>query len=640
MSYPGPISYSQSLWLAEQFLKAIPPERIKSVCEWARRHVRLIGSARSEQFEPEISPWTKEPIECAGNGCRKMTLIKPVQSGGSVVGEIALLFWLSTWPSGDVAYFWQNDMAADARWSKRFEKIMLACAPLMARTSSNRFDWSKGLVIFPSQNFEMKGVRTDRAVASDSFRGIINEELHDVEGGWQPGRLEQTYGRQGAHWSSVCFNISNAGFKNSDLDKAFQSGTQQHWEVKCPGCHEYHVMRCQYKADEPQYGGIKYDAAGSRLGNHVYDYNKLAPTIRYIMPCGYQLRDEIVSRRSLSESGKYGDPRNPGAVLTERSYTYEAVSCDWIPWLDIIRRKHAALKAMDTGDYQPWFDYLREVECRFVDIGRDRPAPERVHIITSQRKKNRAGMASRVFRFASIDRQKGKTSQGDPPHFWLFVQDWDDRGNSLIIWEGRCDTEGELVSHLRELEVKPICVVADSGWDAVYMYNLCLKHGWNCLKPDEKNEWKWEDGVSRFYSEPRPLCMVANQPPSQEDPSLEPLFWQIGKYAAMERLMYLRQSKVVKYEIPEDVSDEFVTQFDSWQLDMERKRDGQMVAKWKQLRDADHLFQCGGYVLSLVDMADGFANVGGVTLDKPADAPIPTMVVPADNTTLVVGQEI
>lgn len=627
-------------WIVEQFLKAVPQDRIKSVCAWAQQHVRLVGSARSEQYISDISPWTRVPIECAGDGTRKMTLVKPVQTGGSVCSEIAIAYWLSTWPSGDICYYWPNDLAADARWNKRFEKILLACDTVMARAPTDRFKWQKCQVIFPTINLIAQGVRTDRSVASDSFRGICCEELHDIEAGWSPGRLDQVYGRQGAHWSSICFNVSNAGFVNSDLHKAFLSGTQQHWEVKCPGCHQYHVMRCAWKADESHLGGLRYDATGCRMGNHVYDYNKLAPTIRYQMPCGYQLKDEIGPRRALSQSGRYSDPRNPGAQLTERSYTYEAVTCDWLPWLDIIKRKHAALKALDVGDYKPYFDYLREVECRFVDIGRDRPAPERVHIITSQRKKNREGMPNRAFRFASVDWQRGKTSQGDTPHFWLLVQDWDGAANSQLVWEGRCDTEGELVATLRDLDVKPICVVVDSSWNAPYIYSLCLKHGWNCLKVDEKNEWKWADGANRFYSEPRPLFMVANQPPSQPDPALEPLFWQVGKYAIMERLVYLRQSKAVKYEIPSDVSDDFVTHFDSWSLAMERKRDGQMVTKWTQSRDDDHLWQCAGYILSMVDLADGFVNVGGVTLDKPADTLVPAIAVPVPGAALEVGMEV
>src|ERR1700722_19767608 len=109
-------------WVFEQFARSLPPERISSVVAWAvANKIQLIGSARSQEYDPNVSPWTIAPLECAGRPGR-MTLIKPIQSGGSVVGEIAILFWLSTWPSGDVGYFWQNDLSADDRWLKRFEK--------------------------------------------------------------------------------------------------------------------------------------------------------------------------------------------------------------------------------------------------------------------------------------------------------------------------------------------------------------------------------------------------------------------------------------------------------------------------------------------------------------------------------------
>src|SRR6185437_4685590 len=105
-------------------------------------------------------------------------------------------------------------------------------------------------------------------------------------------------------------------------------------------------------------------------------------------------------------NGRYGAPKNPGALVTEQSFTYEQVICDFVPWIDILKRKHDSLKAMAMGNYKPWFDYLREVECKFVDIGKDRPAPQRTHVVTSIRKKNRDGIPNRAFRFAVGDRQR------------------------------------------------------------------------------------------------------------------------------------------------------------------------------------------------------------------------------------------
>jgi hypothetical protein len=278
---------------------------------------------------------------------------------------------------------------------------------------------------------------------------------------------------------------------------------------------------------------------------------------------------------------------------------------------------------MAMGNYKPWFDYLREVECKFVDVGKDRPAPQRTHVVTSTRKKNRDGISNRAFRFAVGDRQRGKTSEGVAPHWWLLIQDWADNGDSLIVWEGRCDTEGEMVAVLNEHEVKPICTALDSSWDTTFVYTICLRYGFNAVKAEDKTEWPWPDGTRRFYCEPRPLCMVANTPPARPDnPMAEPDFWLFSKYVAMERVVFMRQSKAGKYEIPTDVSNDFVEQFDSWDVQPVPQKDGQVNMKWRKTRDDDHLFQCAAMIIPMVDLANGFSNISGMPqLPPPSGAP-------------------
>lgn len=602
----------------EQYLNAIPGVKETSVVAWAFRNKIKVRAGRADYYDPDIAPWGVAPLECANDGTQKMTLIKPVQTGGSTVGEVALLFWMSVWASGNCSYYWQNDLAALKRWHTEFEKLMLACGPLMARTSGDRHDWKDALVILPHLNFQMRGVNTDRSVASDSFRGIVNEELHDVEGGWKPGRLEQTYARQTVFWNKVCFNISNAGFKHSDLHKAFLAGTQQHWEVKCPGCGLYHEMHCRWDKKKPELGGLRYDADGCRLGNYDYDYPKLvANGIFYEMPCGFKVRDDVTERKNLSRAGRYSEPKNKGALLTERSFTYEAVACDFVPWIDIIKRKHAARKSAEVyKDYKPWTDYLREVECQFVDLMKDRPAPERVTITTSERKKNREGLPNRNYRFAFADWQRGKDN--DLPHFWLLIQDWTDGGDSLIVFEGRVDSENELVAILNEHGVTPISVAVDSGWDTPNIYSLCLRRGFNAVKSDDKLYWRWEDGTERFYDRQKPLFIQANAMPCRpDDPSSEPDFILYSKYVTMERLIYMQQSKEIKYEIPADVSDDFTSHFNSWTVEQVRQKDGQTVMKWRQTRDDDHLFQCAAGILPFADLAGIFMGIG--TPQPPAE---------------------
>ena len=118
---------------------------------------------------------------------------------------------------------------------------------------------------------------------------------------------------------------------------------------------------------------------GCRLADGGYDYNKLESSIRFQMPCGYEVRDEPRARRALSLSGRYGVPRNPGAKTSQPSYTLEAVAVDYISWLSLIQEKHAALRALRLGDPEPYRRYVTERECRFWDQ-EDRPVNRGQHL--------------------------------------------------------------------------------------------------------------------------------------------------------------------------------------------------------------------------------------------------------------------
>lgn len=597
------MTHANRIWLWQTCLALIQEEREGSVCAWAEKNVRLPGSAQSDTFSPDITPWTRDPLECANNGTRKMTFVKPIQCGGSTVGEIALLFWLANWSSGNCAYYWPNDQAADGRWAKEMEKKLTACREVMARTSPDRFKFQKCQVIFPHGNFVMQGAFTDRNVASDSFRGIVNEEIHD-EDGWLPGRLEQVYGRTTAVWNAVVFNISNAGKKGSQLHTAFTSGTQQHWEVRCPGCNQHHRMRTRWEDNRPDLGGLRYDLEGCRQDGDII-YGKILPSIRFQMPCGYLVHDVVNERRALSLSGRYSAPTNEGAPLTERSYTLEAISVDYIPWVELIRKKHLALRARRLGDPKPWLDYLRERECQFIGI--DDRRPEASAIILSSRKKEREGLKDREFRLAQLDYQEGMKAMSESPHWWLVIQDFDPLGNSLIVWEGKCDNEGEVLDILRRHGVRPICTCVDASWTGAdrYVYYFCLKNGFNAIKvhghKTGERTFEHEDGVRRAWSEPEPLWprSAGQQGPTKDDPNEEPEFWNISQSGAMDALAHLRARKDVKYEIPADVSEDFKQHFLPWTLEPYRiPATGQEELRWKKASEKapDHIFQCCCYL--------------------------------------------
>jgi hypothetical protein len=569
------------------------------------RAVRLEIASTQSAPHGTSSRWTWQEASTFGPS-RTLSRCSPE----SLAGECALCAWIARGRGGDIQYNWSDNEAADRRWDKRIEKILRATRPVAALWPADRNKAKRGSVIFDRFNLTCQGVLNEDNLDSDAIKFQINEEVHS----WEPGRLEKAYNRTTAFLDScVRFNISNASKHGDQLHQAFLSGTQQHWEVRCPGCGNFHAMHAQnHKDGKP--GGLRYDADGCRRENGAYDYNKLAGTVFYEFDCcGYRLPDDKKAREAVSLTGRYGDPRNPGAPLTNRSTTFEAVAVHYIPFIELIQQKHSALRALKHGDPSLWWQYLAERECRFANRDEDRPIVGQV-VLTPKLKKNRDGLPNRVVRFAALDRQAGSIGKGEVPHWWLVIRDFDANANSLLVWEGKLLTDEDAADTIRRHDVLPGCVVADSGDDTTHVYQFCLRHGYNAIKGAGEASFAHPDGGRKIFSFEKPLHAQINLPPTQRDPLKEPAFFHYSKSGIRERLHWLRAC--TNWAVPSDVSDDYKSHMESEEL-RERKhpRTGETIQEWVQVRKRNDLFVCECYCGLLAEMC-GLLGVPAVTAQQ------------------------
>jgi len=595
--------------VARLFAEAIPKSPLKSVVSFAEEFVRLPGSARSEKFDISITPWNREPIECSDDRVtRIIDYCKPVQAGGSAAGEVALCRWLSTASSGDIQYNWEDDEKAAERWSKRIERILKACPTVMARKPPEKNKWTKCLVMFPHCNLIVQGAFTSSNLDSDAIRFQLNEELHN----WKPGHLQKAFNRTTAFWNSVIFNISNASNQGDQFHQSWLAGTQEHWEVRCPGCGKMHAMRTRWEDEHPELGGLRYDSKAAKTPDGRYDYNKLAPTVRFQMPCGFTFRDDLHERRALSMTGKYSEPRNPGAPRSHRSFTLEAVSVDYIPFIKLIEEKHQALHALKYGDPEPWMRYLKERECKFWDP-KERPIVGKVTLNTSL-KKDREGLLKHpdfYARFFALDYQQGSLGKGEFNHWWLLIRDTLNIGDSLLVFEGKVETDDNVIEILDRHQCIRRHGVADSGHDAEHVYRFCLKYGINAIKGGGEAFYshgkdKAGNPIKRIWSDESKdfLHVRLNAPPSQERDADEPRFCLYSKHGIRERLAWLRSSPTVKWEVPGDVSPDYRKHMEA--EDREEKiipSTGERTTVWVQHADRNDLFVDECYIALQMEQA-------------------------------------
>ena len=585
-------------WLVDSYIGQIPKPVERSISEWGRKHVRLPGSARSESYDPDLTPWTRHPLDCLNNGVtRRMTFVKPVQCGGSVVGEVALCYLICNGSGGDIQYNWESDDKAKERWKKRIDKILRACPEVMKVWPVDANKATNGLVIFPNVNLTVQGVRVPDNLDSDSIKYQINEEIHS----WEPGKLDLAYTRGTAFPDSLAANISNASNKDDQLHSALHDGSFRLWESPCPGCGRWHFQHTRTDKDKP--GGLRYDSEGCKRQDGSYDYLRLAPTAFYEFDCcGYRIPDDRAVRRKLASQSRYSEPTNTGAPVGHESFTLEAVAVDYIPFIDLIIEKHKALRSLKYGDPEPYMQYLRRRECRFWDP-EERPMVGRV-ILTDSLRKDRDGLTNRVLRVMAVDRQQGSIAKGEFPHWWAVLRDFAADGSSRLVFEGKLLTDGDVVDVQKRHDVLPRCVTVDSGDDTTHVYKFCLSNGYNAIKGTPQAWFAHKDGARRIFGEERPLHSMLQAPPTQDDPLNEPLFWLYSKHGIRERLHYLRHAEAIKYETPGDVSDDYKSHNEAEEA-VQRKhpRTNETITEFVQLKDRNDLYVCECYCAMVADMA-------------------------------------
>jgi len=282
---------------------------------------------------------------------------------------------------------------------------------------------------------------------------------------------------------------------------------------------------------------------------------------------------------------------------------------------------------MQVGESKLLFDKLRERECQIVDPIEERPMIRTVKF--SEEKKNREGLKNRIARFAAVDRQHGSIDRGELPHWWLLIQDIaieaDGKIHILTVWEGKCLTDEDATGTINEHEVKPLLVAVDSSHDSANVYQFCLRHGFNAVKVSGREPgspmaryFKHEDGSQRIFSVPKPLYELIGQPPARDNPDEEPEFWHISLFGALDRLHYIRNSDAVNYEIPSDVSKDFLEHLESWETQNRRvARTGEMVPQWVQVKKRDDLLWCAACLCVQFEMAE---LVGSAIMKKDAES--------------------
>jgi len=585
-------------------------EKPTDIIAWAESSgIKVDGHSFDSTRTPQL---IKPMIAMADADTRIGTLIKPVQVGGSTAGEIVCAYW-SAFYNGLIQFNWEDDRKAVNRWSDRILPTLESCRDI--KRTGGRFEELICTARYINTTVRVQGVFNESSLDSDTVPLQINEEVHL----WKSGFLGKARRRQTQVWNAKAFDISNASNDGDQLHLAHDDGTMEQWEIACPQCGKLHAPHFRWNENKPELGGLRWDSSGAKMDKGRYNYNKLAKTIRYELPCGHIIRDIPAERRTIK--GDYSAPRNEGAHVSHRSWNFEAVSCPSIPWLTLVQEWHSALRSLKSGDNEPMRRFVTERECRFYSEEM-RPFQGRVVVNTSI-EKSRDGIPARFLRLWAADKQRGYKSKGDLSHFWLVIRDVDSLGNSLLVYEGRVETESDLVATLQEHDCQPTAGGVDCGYDMINVLEFCMRFGCHAFFGAKTEKKKYPHSIYtsgkpitlwKFYSDPYKIDnaitrrlklsgLKYNAIATKDGYILdhrEPVCFDYNLSGMLDNLFFLRNFEGgIKWEVPGDVSEDYKLQNEAW----DRTSKG-----FEQTRADDHMLMCEGYIALMMDQSGVIAS--------------------------------
>lgn len=424
------------------------------------------GYSVKGKFDVSRSKYLIEPFKAIRNKrLRVVVILKAVQTGGSLLADITVPYWIEHDP-GDTLWLLQDDRFADTYMSARF-------LPLLERTKSiakwvnaaGRFAVKKDELLLPHMSVMMGGLNEGN-VQSFSRKNVIIDEAWM---GGSNGLIRQAKERAAAypHTSKVLI-ISQAGTEGDDLDLEYGASDKREWQWQCPGCRKYQTFELSIKRDDGSWAGMKWETNEFTRPNGRWAYPAVAKTVRLeCFHCGHQVEDVPMKRRLLDDTHRY-EPSNPKADDTVAGFHWPAIANVDRSFAGMVTRYLKAKEQQeDHGYLLPLIEFYQKQLARpwALNSSADyrRVSWEPYDVVMEWEKER--------YRFATIDCQK------DFKEFWATARAWSDDGESRQLARKRLESWDEVVAFQVEWKVRDQHVFVDCGYEQTKVAQECVKHG-------------------------------------------------------------------------------------------------------------------------------------------------------------------
>jgi hypothetical protein len=457
--------------MARYMVAARPPANLRM---GSGKHLSAVGVHDQRAIPRRTFPALYRDIDAlADDSIRKVTVIAPVRDGKSLIADIWVPSLIVREP-GPCMWNFQSDPIAKDYAEARIHPVLRNSPAVQTLWPDDRHLASTQRVIFrngmplyiqgPSiGNLQTKGIRY-----------LINDE------GWLYGeRLGEAEGRLGDFekiGTSKQLNISQASTVGDPLCIRFEEGSRHERYIHCLSCGHY---------QKPVFSGFRPD--GSRHGI-VFDIpnrdkndnrpksellGQILPTVRWeCEKCGQAATDSGKLKSEWNRLGKYV-AENPSAPVEIKSYRWSGVITK--PWVQLVKLFINAQDAYAVGSVEPLMEFTQKFLAEFWSDAAQfvaDPFKKEAYEVLSKR------MEGEDWRFLTLDRQ----AEG---LMYAVARAWSRQWGCRRLWRGKLYSEAEVEAKRKELDILPSSVLIDSGFEARFVYGMCVRNGWTALKGED-----------------------------------------------------------------------------------------------------------------------------------------------------------
>jgi len=544
-----------------------------TIAEWAERNIVVDKtSPMPGPWRLRNSPWVEAVLLAAADNRVSQIVVKCSAQSSKTQTSMIIAAWAIAEDPGPMMWVMAARDEAITFARTRFMPTLENCRPVRDLMPHGRHDKTTLEINFATMPLILAGANSKSKMQSKPVRWLLLDECRN----YPPGALEMVMKRTTLFWNSRTIIISTPDLKGDAMDRAFEEGNAIEWHFDCPGCGVAQPLDFELQ--------MKWDTNETTRPGGKWNFNRLAPTIRYECPyCKHTIRDTPGERRWIASS-KHGRmvAKNPSATDGKISVTWSAFIVPQIKWRMLVEEFLIANECAKRGDIQPLKSFINE---RLGQSWENHAGEGEESAVADRRGKFRLGdrWEKEACRILTADRQ--------PDCFYYVCRAWAANGESRLIESGQTWTEEDLNEKALALGVAVGDVGIDSGFNAAECYRACARYGWKAFKgtpvPNFTATLSNGQKVKRIYAKAKADPMIG-----QAGGMRRVRLFLFSDPAIMDMLDLFVSGKALAWEIPSDVSEQYVHQMKSKIRCEKTDGRGQVTHPWRNAHPDDHLLDC------------------------------------------------